>query len=399
MSDDMASTIGAPLARRGHNPDLEKDKRLLIEQIEETQDAELVWRLRQLISDHDEACADGEHDAANRRALSWHLEGGVEDHVQPEVTSGFTAFQVQWAGVFFWVSVGSLLVLGLILMLLIEPYRFEAPEWLRESLGWAWVGFMGVMGLEMGALGWIQWRESREGQAKVGVGFWLTRLLVVVLPPFRMALRLSSQRELLWLPKLNWVRVNQALFEKLSNDFAPAMIVVSLMIVPLLLVELRYEDTLLDAAPWLPLFFLIQTLQALIWVAFTFEFLVMSSVHEDRTEYIQMHWIDALIIMFPLLSFFRLARVVQLARGYRLRVLLTRIRQAAILVRLLQRLALFTPTKQLARLRRKLRRNHQERQEIEHMILMLLERIRQRAKATTANAVNMKDAKDQERTR
>jgi hypothetical protein len=394
MSDMDQESASAEEALFRAASDLDRDRALLTQQIAAMDDPELLWRLREVISAHDEARAESHMQSLRRLALRWHLESGVEAHVTVEAQGALEAVQVKTAQAMFWVSAASLCVFGLILMLLIEPYQFVAPDWLRAALGWTWWALVSVALTELGALAWV---SARSGE-RLSKGFWIIRAIAALMPPLRMGLHLGTRPDLLWLPKLGWTRTNQALFEKLRDDFSPMMIGVSLMIIPLLIVELRYEAVLLESAPWLPLFTLTQTCQALIWVAFTFEFIIMASVYEDRAEYVQTNWIDALIILFPLMSFFRLARVVQLAKGYRLRVLLTRLRQAAVLAKLLRRFALISPpARQLARMRRRLRVNHRERQEIENMIHILLQRLERRRQAEAAREA--RDAREADEAR
>jgi voltage-gated potassium channel len=368
--------------------DLDRDRALLIQQIRATDDGELLWKLRELLSAHSDAKAEGHVQSLERQALRWHLESGVEAGLEVEPADALEALQLKTTPIMFGVSLGSLGVLGLILMLLVEPYLFEAPAWLNHVLWGIWSALVAVSVAEAAAMVWV----SRRCERPYSAGFWATRWLAALLPPVRMGLHLGARPDTMWLPRLRWVRTNQALFELLRDDFAPMMIAVSLLVIPLLVVELRYEDAILEAVPWLPLFAITQTCQALIWATFAFEFVIMMSVYEDRGEYVQTNWVDAMIILFPLLSFLRLARVMQLARGYRLRVLLTRIRQAAILTRVLRRLSLISPpARQLARQRRCLRANHRERQEIEHMISTLVRRIEAKQAAAEALAARCQE--------
>jgi voltage-gated potassium channel len=108
---------------------------------------------------------------------------------------------------------------------------------------------------------------------------------------------------------------------------------------------------------------------AVIWVAFTTEFIVMASTAEEKFAYCRQHWLDLAIILLPLISFARALRVARAARLgrlgsmsrlYRLRGLAMRAFRAVLLLDIVKRLLLIRPEKRLARLQRALAAKERE---------------------------------------
>lgn len=72
-------------------------------------------------------------------------------------------------------------------------------------------------------------------------------------------------------------------------------------------------------------------------------------------------------------------RVNSLARTYRVRGLLLKAREALILAEAVQKLMYPNPNKQLITLQKKLRKNQRQRKDLEHLVLMAIERIKKKA--------------------
>lgn len=186
---------------------------------------------------------------------------------------------------------------------------------------------------------------------------WRRHLLYSALPPLRLCARDHVEGTRIWLPVAGWSRVDEKLRDRIEQGAALPMIVIALMVLPLLAIE-SYWTEQIAANPRLG--FCVHAGTGLIWVAFTFEFIVMISIVEKKLRYCREHWIDLIVILLPLVAFLRVARVGRLlrlqqlsrtARAYRLRGLLMRAWRAVLLLDVIDRLIRGGPEKRLERLR------------------------------------------------
>jgi voltage-gated potassium channel len=147
--------------------------------------------------------------------------------------------------------------------------------------------------------------------------------------------------------------------QKLGRFFSVPMIVIALMILPVLIVEHFWSDSLKpDEDVWTLI--LLDSCTVVIWVAFATEFIVMCAVADSKFTYCKSHWLDLAIILLPMISFARALRFARLARLgrlgrmsrlYRLRGLAIRAFRALLLLDVIARLIGRTPQKELVRLR------------------------------------------------
>ena len=173
-------------------------------------------------------------------------------------------------------------------------------------------------------------------------------LLVTFLPPYRMGTP-DSRTGLIWLPRIGWQKPGKALYKRLDAAFSGPMLLFAFLILPVLI----FEYTLSQQVRSSPTFSLaVHIAVSLIWVAFALEFILDSSVAPKPFEHIKKRWLDAAIVIIPLLEFTLtkwfdaapLARLLRLSRAvapeqlgrmqqlYRLRGMATKAWQAFLLL-------------------------------------------------------------------
>lgn len=171
----------------------------------------------------------------------------------------------------------------------------------------------------------------------------------LLVPPLRLGLSAGrSHRGIVWLPAVGWRRTGRETARRLQRALSGPMIVIGLMVVPALALDFLYKDTLEDH-PAIAIGLDIGL--RLIWLAFAFELVVMLAVSREKLGYARAHWVDVAIVVFPLISFLRVLRLLRLgsvvrasrlatmARTYRLRGLAMRLMRAVLLLRVLERIS------------------------------------------------------------
>jgi len=252
-------------------------------------------------------------------------------------------------GLMFVLSLAFLVVVGVIL-----PHG-DSGEAFRDMLSahpwhrWALLVLWGSIALE----------------AAAGLFFaddaWRSRLrrlaLTVLIPPLRMTTATSTPDGWLWLPGIGWRMSSPITTAKLDQKLALPMVALTLLVLPVLGIELG-ADAALEARPRLALAVHLTT--SLIWIGFTAEFLWMISATPQKLAYCQQHWINLVIILLPLLAFLRVLTVLRflragnLLRAYRLRTLQSRLWRLAMLFNLFERLQQRNPQKYCAGLEKKI---------------------------------------------
>lgn len=221
------------------------------------------------------------------------------------------------------------------------------------------------------------------------LGYWWTgdytwpasrRLLLIwLLPPYRLVLATHPSGRCMWLPLLGWQYADNRCFERLDRAFSIPMLFIALMILPILGIEI-FGARYVESYPELAL--LLDLATAVIWVAFTVEFIVMTSVTEKKLPYIAHHWLNLVIILLPFLAFLRgfqvarLARMGKVARAlkiYRLRGLGVRAWQGAVALELIEKALLRDPEARLRHLKERLK-EQEEASEILRDRIAVLER-------------------------
>ncbi|GEM_PF-762428 len=214
------------------------------------------------------------------------------------------------------------------------------------AIGCLWLGFVVEFVLNL---------RCRDGRESFWRNHW-SDLVVCLCPPLRMGKRSRVMNGQMWLPGLGWQTANDELRGRLERVFGLPMIGFALMILPILAVE-HYLPKQVHPDKNLWLVILLDVSTAVIWVAFTTEFIVMASAAEEKFTYCWQHWLDLAIILLPLISFaraLRLGRLGNMSRLYRLRGLALRAFRAVLLLDVFKRLLLLRPERRLARLQRSL---------------------------------------------
>lgn len=205
---------------------------------------------------------------------------------------------------------------------------------------------------------------------------WKRGLWCCAFPPLRLSARDRATGRHVWLPLRGWALVDDSLRGELEKAFSLPMIAIALLVLPLMAFEHFAAERIAQSES---LVAAVETATALIWFAFTFEFLLMISIVDHKLQYAKEHWIDVLVIVLPLVAFLRaarLGRVLRLqqlsrtVRMYRLRGLLMRAYRAVLLLEVIDRLLRRDPRQKLARLQR--------------MVLLKEAELRQLREATSA---------------
>lgn len=198
-----------------------------------------------------------------------------------------------------------------------------------------------------------------------GLGTWpriAGQLLVCVAPPLRLLVSPLTAQRCVYLPGLGWARVGRSLYRNLERGFSTPMIVIALMILPALALEFLWRKELLE---WPALSLTVDISTRLIWLAFAVELLFMLAATRDKISYCITHWLDVVIVLFPLVAFLRvlqvirvaeMGRLVQMSRVYRVRALSLRGWRALLLLKGLEKYSLFVAEHRVAHLRKSLQK-------------------------------------------
>lgn len=197
------------------------------------------------------------------------------------------------------------------------------------------------------------------------------------LPALRLGLRDSHTATQLWLPSWGWQRVDDALQERVETWLRGPMLVVSLAVLPLLTGEYLAANYIAER-PGLKQAVVVAT--AVIWWAFTVEFILMMSITNQKLKYVKAHWLDLVIILLPLIAFLRALRLSRLARLqqltkttrlYRFRSVATKTYRALLLIDAVARLLHGSPEKRLVKLREQLVEREAELAQLRREIALL----------------------------
>ena len=205
----------------------------------------------------------------------------------------------------------------------------------------------------------------------------LRLLLVILIPPFRLAIAPAIPNRSIWLPRYGWQRTGQALMDITDARLALPMLLITLLILPVIGGEFAFSEQI-EASPALAL--LQHFVTATIWFAFAFEFILMVSIAERKLDYCKKHWINIVIILLPLIAFLRtlqlfrflrVAKAGKLLRAYRLRGVMARALRLALVFNLLERIMARRPEKYLAHLQEKIQEKETELGELRDKLAQL----------------------------
>ncbi len=221
----------------------------------------------------------------------------------------------------FWLAVAYLLLVAGLIHRAVTPSAAE---------GELWAMYVGLLGLwpvfaAEAVVGALRTGPERRWRPVVG-----RAVVILLFPPYRIG-RTHPRSGLVWFPRLGWVPPGKETFDRIDRGFGTPMLFVAILILPVLILEYTQAD-LVKQSHGLSLALDIGV--AVIWVAFALEFLLESSVAPKTGQYLKEKWLDAAIVILPMLEF-----------------ALTRLVDAAPLARLL-RLGRALSPEQLARMQR-----------------------------------------------
>ncbi|WP_375559451.1 hypothetical protein ACE193_17160 [Bernardetia sp. OM2101] len=289
-------------------------------------------------------------------------------------------FENRFAPLMFWFSIVMLMLMGFIIMF---SFSSEARFLVTPLVLWQMTILYGIlMVVPLAELLYVFHLKNKEG-IKVSTNQLIFRVVAIPLMPLRMGARRLSDNDWLWIPFWRWSKCNDVLLEELKRKFSMPMIGIALLIIPILFIDLNKTVGEQVAARIPDISLYLEAVQAFIWIAFTFEFILMFSVTRDKLDYCKANWIDLFIILLPLVSFLRtfraiqgIARVNQLARAYRFRGVITKVREALVLADLVQRIMYPNPESQLRALQKKIQKNRREKIHLEKQVEMAVRRIK-----------------------
>lgn len=225
---------------------------------------------------------------------------------------------------------------------------------------------------------WIE--HGRRSWKRVG------KVLATLIPPLRIGLNPVTAPRCVCLPWLGWRRQNKNLRMEMERLFSVPMIFIAVLILPVLALEFVWNEPVQEHQ-WLAHTVAIAT--QFIWLAFAIEFFTGLAVDREKLTYVREHWIDALIVLMPLVSFLRALRLLRLgqvlkagrlsrmSRIYRLRGLAQRGFRALLLLRVIERWSLWGCNARIRALQRKVEKKHEEITEIEQEIAELKQIVRE----------------------
>ncbi len=248
----------------------------------------------------------------------------------------------------------------------------------------------------IGGLFFVLWLsvflESLIGYFRRGEYSWQASgklLLLWLVPPYRMILSTHPNGPCLWVPFLGWQVPDRALFARLERAFSVPMLFMALLILPILAIE-TFGSKYIHFYPELQLFLDFGT--SLIWLAFSLEFIFLSSLAESKWAFLLKNWLNLVIILLPLFAFLRslrlvrllrLGRTARLLRVYQLRGLIMRAWRGIVALELMERILHRDPKTRLAHLKAKLQSQERDlailRQRIQQLETRIAREAEQRA--------------------
>ncbi|MCC5946508.1 MAG: ion transporter [Bernardetiaceae bacterium] len=370
-----------------------EQKQILINRIRKLHDADALAQIAQIL-DKQTTSQNTSEDSDYLKIIDEVLaQYDVQDEplrlgeTPPSTDTPLGRFENKMAAPMFYLSIVSLILAGLILM-------FVTSNEVRTHLqAWVWPFLIISYGLTNLVFVYeyiMLWRL--RGRHKIPARIMLWRSLEVIFPAVRMGARRLSAKDWMWFPIWGWCKVNLSLFNHLKDLFSKPLIIIALCIIPIMIIDLKFKKRIIEYLPDINIY--LEIAHATIWIAFTLEFIMMISVSNEKKDYVTRNWIDLVIIVLPPFSFLldafsgsailRMLRLNQLARVYRVRGLVTKIRQTMILLSAFQRMMYPKPSMHLRSLQKQIEKNRRERVFIEKQVSQAVERIKKQNKKKAA---------------
>lgn len=191
----------------------------------------------------------------------------------------------------FWLTLSFIGILALFIQYLqvdAIPLQSTHLDYFKSLLIGLWLGIAAER------IGWIMlcWHWN--------FGNFLMSLLIILVPPFRLAARRCHAQPYIWWN--DWQLVDNVLYNQLERKFLYPILSLSLLMIPLWIIDLFFSQHVVMT----PVFYHVLTLgNALIWGLFVVEFTIMFSIAPKRVDYLKKHWIELLIILLPMLALLR----------------------------------------------------------------------------------------------
>ena len=269
----------------------------------------------------------------------------------------------------FWLSIFSLILLAGMF------HINDRPQHMAIFYG-CLLGFVGLYPAYWVDCYWAQRLHSRDR------GFhWIYALL----PPFRLAARDHETNHRIWLPGLGWRQVGFELERSIQRGLRVPMIVMALLILPLLAAEFVLAERLANDHR---LAALTSAASAIIWAAFTAEFILMAAISRSKFDYCKQHFLELLIIMLPAFGVLgtiqigrelRINQITKAANLYRLRGLAIRSWQSLTMFESVDRVLSGPPQKRIEKLKLLAEKKQDELFQLQSQIEQIESRLRKKA--------------------
>ncbi len=286
------------------------------------------------------------------------------------------------SAIMFWAATLTLLIQGFMLAHGISE-RANQSMMMSPILAWPLLVLWVLIILE-GLLGMA---TAQDAPGKMLKRFLLTTLV----PPFRIAYATAYPHKFVWLPKHGWISVTKLNFERMELRLALPMLAVTLLVLPLLGIELFLRELLVQHL-WAAM--AVHIFTSIVWFAFALEFIIMFSLAEKKLVYCKRHWVNIAIILLPyiaclrmfrLFHFLRMAKASKILRAYRLRGIVARGMRLALVFNLIDRLMERNPAKYLIALEEQISEKKAELKALEEKVESVREKVaeqeRQQAEA------------------
>ena len=359
-----------------------KEKQVLLSKIEGIEDALLISRINHIVGELETDIQRTTEKLKQYESLIEEITSHsslVNEPLRTDLEfdsreSKLARFEKSTARAMFWLSFTTLFIGGLLIMYGSEEETFLPKHRIVNELMWLALAIWPLFVIEF----LVKLKLGlQEGKSKYLI---LLHGLCIIFPPSRLAIGSIDKSTLIWLPIANWTKVNPALELFLKKKFLIPILTLGLLMIPALLIEIKFNNQILEAFPRLDLAFYLQTFHAMVWAGFALEFMVLISVTDDKKGYCVKNWMDILILVLPVVSFFRSFRVLrilkfnQLAQSFRLKGSQAKIKEGLVLLDFIKRLGyLYNPELQIKRIKKKMLKNQQEKIELEKEMIEAIE--------------------------
>lgn len=355
-----------------------KEKEQLIEKIADIDNALLISRINHIVGTMETNLEASKERLEQYASLIDEITNDTQqaneplkNHIQLDTESNsLLRFEHRTASFMFYLSLFGLVLSGLLIMYGSEEASFREENRIAVQLFWLALGIWPIFLMEYLYKLWLARKSNISPYLKI------LHAMTLLFPPSRLAIGSMVKPELIWLPVLHWSKANPALEKFTRKKFLAPILVLGLLMIPALLIEIKFTEQTKQFFPTADLPFWLQTFHAMVWAGFALEFMVLISITEDKKEYCVKNWMDILILVLPVVSFFRSFRFLrvlkfnQLAQSFRMKGTQAKIREGLLLLDFIKRLGyMYNPEGQVKKIKKKMIKNEQERLELEAEML------------------------------